>query len=390
MRLAALVVLVLSPQEEQIVLTNAKILSVSGEPIAKGAVVIRGGKIVAVAENVVFPEAKVVDLSGKVIIPGLIDAGCMLGVAGPANEDGDEVAPQVRIVDSLDPRSPDLARARQSGVTAAFIAPGNRGVIGGVASVVRTAGSSRAAMIVRESAAVKAAIGSMPSQGNFSPRGTAASFFARRPTTRMGVAWEFRKAFFDAGREPGDDPGKAVLAQALAGKLPVRIAASRLTDLETAIQIAEELGLTISFEEAQEAWKRADVLAKKNIPVLLRPSVVGGSGPSDGSEPRLDAFTLLAKAGVRTALLSTGDPRTEGLLPSVAFAVRHGASPADALRAVTLAPAEILGVADRMGSLQEGKDANLVVLSGAPHDLTTRVEKVMIDGRWVFGEKADK
>jgi imidazolonepropionase-like amidohydrolase len=392
--LICLAALVPAAQEEgsPIILTNARILTVSGEPIARGAVVVSGGKIVAVADNVVFPEAKVIDLSGKVIIPGLIDAGCMLGVAGPANEDGDEVAPQVRILDSLDPRSPDLARARQSGVTAAFVEPGNRGVIGGTASIVRTAGSSRAAMIVREAAALKAAIGPTPAQGNFSPRGTAASFFARRPTTRMGVAWEFRKAFFDAARDPGDDPAKAVLVQALAGKLPVRIAASRVTDLETAMQIADELGLSIAFEEAQEAYKRADAIAKKNIPVLLRPSV-NGTAPmyfGEQNEVRLDTFSLLMKAGVKTALLSTGDPRSEGLLPVIAFAVRHGASAAEALRAVTLTPAEILGVSNRMGSLEKGKDANLVVLSGEPHDVTTRVEKVMIDGRWVFGEKTDK
>jgi len=392
MRFIAALVLLLSPQEEQIVLTNAKILSASGEPIAKGAVVVSGGKIVAVVDNTVFPEAKVIDLSGKVIIPGLIDAGCTLGIAGPANEDGEEVAPQVRIADSFDPRSPDLARARQSGVTAAFVEPGNRGVIGGVASIVRTAGTSRTAMMVRETAAIKAVIGPTPTQGNFSPRGSAPTFFARRPTTRMGVAWEFRKAFFDAGRDAGDDPGKAVLAQALAGKIPVRIAASRQTDLETAMQIAEELGLSIVFEEAQEAHKRADFLAKKNIPVLLRPSV-NGFAPmwfGEQNEVRLDALSLLLKAGVKTALLSMGDPRSEGLLPAVSFAVRHGATPAEALRAVTLTPAEILGVADRMGSLEKGKDANLVVLSGEPHDVTTRVERVMIDGRWVFGEKAGK
>src|SRR5205085_5732021 len=138
----------------------------------------------------------------------------------------------------------------------------------GVASVIKTSGSSRAAMIVREEAALKAAVGPGPSQGNYSPRGGAATFFARRPTTRMGVAWEFRKAFFDARAlkdAAGEiDPGKGLLLQALAGKLPVRISASRVTDLETALQIADELGLTISFEEAQEAYQQAAVLAKKN------------------------------------------------------------------------------------------------------------------------------
>jgi imidazolonepropionase-like amidohydrolase len=383
--IAMLLALVLQTADDTIVLTNARILTVSGAE-AK-ALVISGGKIKELAGE---PPAgaRIVDLKGKVIIPGLIDAGCTLGIAGPTNEEGDEVAPQVRILDSLDPRSADLARARQGGVTAAFVAPGNRGVIGGLASVIKTAGPSRAAMIVREEAAMKAAIGPGPYQGNFSPRGTPATFFARRPTTRMGVAWEFRKAFFDARRygelHQEGDSGKDLLLKAMAGKLPVRIAATRVTDLETALSAAEELGLTIEFEEGQEAWKRADLLAKKKIPVLLRPSMLAAPPYSQGEpiEIRLDAFAILTKAGVKTALLSTGDQ----LLASVTFAVRHGVAPADALRAVTLTPAEILGVADRIGSLDAGKDADLVVLSGEPHDVTTRVEKVMIGGRWVFGD----
>jgi imidazolonepropionase-like amidohydrolase len=382
--------------EDIVLLANARILTGSGTEIAKGTVVVSRGKILDIVSDEkgqALPAGTVIDLAGKTLIPGLIDAGCTLGIAGAANEDGEEVAPQVRIVDSLDPKSPDLMRARQSGVTAAFVEPGNRGVIGGVASVIRTAGESRAALIVRAESALKGAIGPWPSQGNYPPRGGAATFFARRPTTRMGVAWEFRKAFLDAkaARESkeGVDPATGLLIQALEGKLPVRIAANRITDLETALQIAEELGLNVTLEEAQESWKCAAALAKKNVPVLLRP--VAGIVPMSGIEPvdvRLDALTVLNRAGVKTALLPAGGP--EGLLASVALAVRHGASSAEALRAVTLSPAEILGVAERMGSLDKGKDATLVVLSGPPHELTTRVDRVMIDGRWVFGEKVKK
>lgn len=397
-RLLALLLCLVPAQNagEVVVLTKARILPVSGAEIPEGMILISGGKILKIGVSLDVPEgAKTVDLAGKTVIPGLIDAGCTLGVAGPANEDGEEVAPQVRIADSLDPRSPDLERARRSGVTAAFVEPGNRGVIGGVASLIKTSGASRASMMVREEAALKAAIGPGPSQGNYSPRGGAATFFSRRPTTRMGVAWEFRKAFFDARRygeaRLGNDPGKDRLLLALAGKLPVRIAASRATDLETAIQIAEELGLTISFEEAQEAHLHAELLARKKIPVLLRPQVgTAAIGLNDGSELRLDTFTVLLKAGVRTALLSSGEQRSEGLLASVAFAVRYGAGRAAALRAVTLTPAEILGVSERIGSLEAGKDADLVVLSGDPADVTSRVERVMIGGLWVTGERAEK
>ncbi|MBI3856370.1 MAG: hypothetical protein HY293_11845, partial [Planctomycetes bacterium] len=217
-RVAALILILFAQQnEETIVLNHARLLTVSGEAV-EGPLIVVGGKISRIGGDLP-PGATVVDLAGKIVIPGLIDAGCTLGVAGPANEDGEEVAPQVRIVDSLDPRGVDLARARQSGVTAAFVEPGNRGVIGGVASLIRTSGRSRADMILRPEAALKAAIGPAPSQGNFPPRGGAASFFSRRPTTRMGVAWEFRKAFFDARKYADDhreeDPGKEVLLRAL-------------------------------------------------------------------------------------------------------------------------------------------------------------------------------
>src|SRR5689334_12859179 len=138
MTAALLLVLALAQESDEIVLKNARILTVSG-PEAKGFLVIANGKIKEIVEEAPAG-AKIVDLGGKIVIPGLIDAGCTLGIAGPTNEEGEEVAPQVRIVDALDPRSPDLARARQNGVTAAFVAPGNRGVIGGLASVIKTAG----------------------------------------------------------------------------------------------------------------------------------------------------------------------------------------------------------------------------------------------------------
>ena len=382
MRLGLAVLLALgSVDDEILILTNARIVCVTGETIDHGFMIIRDGKISELGGGTTPTKGRVLDLAGKVVIPGLINGASSLGVVGTTNEDGEEVAPQVRILDSFDPHSGELSRARQSGVTAAFIEPGNRGVIGGVASVVKTAGASRSAMIVRDEAAIKAAMGLAPAQGNFAPRGTAATFFTRRPTTRMGVVWEFRKAFFDARK--AQDP--AVMVKALGGTLGVRIAASRVTDIETALQTAEELHLQISLEEAQEAYKRVPLLASKKIAVFLRPAPPPAS--SEPEEFRPDTFTRLVRAGVATALLAPHD-KPEALLATVAFAVRDGATPAEALRAVTATPAELLGVAERIGSIEIGKDADLVVLSGAPHEVTTRVEKVMIDGRWVYGEKA--
>lgn len=290
-RLALLLLPCMLPAEDPdtIALINARIMPIQGEVIEKGVILVRKGKIVSVGAGTKVPEgATVIDVSGKTVIPGLVDGASAVGVQGPTNEDGEEVAPTVRILDSFDPESPDLARCRKSGITTALIEPGNRGVIGGLGAVVKTAGASRSAMTLRADAALKGAMGLAPAQGNMSPRGTAATFYARRPTTRMGVAWEFRKAFFDARKKEGKDPGSAILMKALSGALPVRISASRVTDLETALLIADELHLAIVFEEGQEAFKRADVLASRKIPVLLRP--VPSPATSEPEEFRLDTF----------------------------------------------------------------------------------------------------
>jgi imidazolonepropionase-like amidohydrolase len=227
-------------------------------------------------------------------------------------------------------------------------------------------------------------MGLAPAQGNFAPRGTSATFYTRRPTTRMGVAWEFKKAFADAARDP--QPG--ALQKTLAGTMTLRVSAARVTDLDTALQLADEFKLKLTLEEAQEAFKRAELLASRKIPVFLRP--VPPPATTEPEEYRLDTFTTLIRAGVQTALLPVSDQKSDSLMASVAFAVRHGATPAEALRAVTLTPAEILGVAGRVGSLAAGKDADLVVLSGPPHEITSRVEKVMIDGRWIHGEGIER
>lgn len=380
MNLLAILVLPLgcSQGDDAILLRGGRILVGDGREIEQGSVLISGGKIRAVGKDVEAPPgSRVLDVRGKTVTPGLIDANSAIG--GQRNEDGSEVTPEVRILDSVEADDRELRRARQSGVTCLFVGPGNRNVIGGLGAVIRTSGKTRAEITLREDAALKAALGSGPSAGNFPPRGTQATFFARRPTTRMGVVWEFRNAFFEARRSESGS-----LASALAGKLPVRISASRATDIEEALRLAEEFKLAIILDEAQEAWKLAPLIATRKVPALLRPTLAPGVS-GDGAEPRLDAFSLLAKAGVRVALLPAVDGDPDSLLTGAILAVKHGSSRADALRAITLGPAEILGVSDRVGSLDPGKDADLVVFSGDPLDATSRIELVLAGGRKVGG-----
>ncbi len=375
-----------APEEEAVLIRGGRILTLAGPDLVRGSVLIRGGKIAAVAEEMEVPEgARVVDAAGRVLMPGLVDAGPAGVPGGSVNEDGSEVTPLVRALDAVDLAAPFAARLRRSGVTTLFVGPGNRNVIGGLGAVVKTAAGPRTARILREDAALKGAIGSLPSSDNYPPRTAMPGFFGRRPTTRMGVEWEFRKAFEDVLRKTSagttlSNPER-VLARAARGELPVHVAASRATDLETALRLSRDLGFRLVIEEGHEAWKLADALASVKAAVLLRPTLHAGRQAPEGSETRLDAFARLREAGVQVALLPAGEDESGTLLVAAAFAVRHGAGREDALRAVTAVPAGILGVGDRVGTLEAGKDADLLVLSGDPLDVTTRVERVFVNGR---------
>ncbi|MBI4563490.1 MAG: amidohydrolase family protein [Planctomycetes bacterium] len=377
-----------SPQDsapETLAFKAARLIPVEGEEMAPAIMIVRNGKIDAVGSDVSIPEgAHVIDFGPSTLMPGLVDAGLTMWVDGEDNEEASEVTPGYRALDGLNAGARDFQRAVQTGVTTAFVAPGTRNVIGGLGVVLKMAGSSMRDRVLLEDAALKATIGSGPSRGNYPPRGRPpGNVYARRPTTRMGVSWIFRKAFLDAQSAGTEADG--VLARALRKQLPVRIAASRAMDIESAIYLADEFGLAVSFEEAEEAYRAIDLLVSRKIPVALRPTFQpSGLMSADGSEIRYDTFAALAAAGVPTALLAGGPGEGESLLRMAAFAVRYGASRAQALRAITRTPADMLGVGDRVGSIQPGKDADFLVLTGDPLDPTSRVERVFIGGRQVL------
>ena len=381
-----LLVLVLQalPDDGATLFKDARVVTGLGPELPKASVLVARGKIVRVAETIdAPPNARVLDLAGKVLMPGLVDAGSRLALSEAPNEEGREVTPSASALDAFEPGAPALRRAALSGLTTAYLGPGNRNVVGGVGAVVKTAGPDRLRPL-RERADLKTVLGAEPSAGNYPPRGGPATFFSRRPTTRMGVVWEFRKAFSDAreGRTAGSDA--EILGAALAGKLSVRVAAATATDLETALSLGADYGLVLVLEDGREAWKCAAALAARKIAVVLRPSLEPEPGP--GAESRPDALALLRAAGVETALAATGES-AESLLTAAAFAVKHGASRADAFRAITSTPARILGVADRVGAIEEGRDADLAVYAGDPLDPRSTVERVMVGGRFIAGDK---
>ncbi|MBK8979531.1 MAG: amidohydrolase family protein [Planctomycetes bacterium] len=380
------------------VFRGARIHPVSSPPIADGTIVVTGGRIAAVGgADVQIPSgATIVDLAGLVVTPGLVDASTTLGVPDiDLNEQGEEVTPQLRIADVLDPASRDFVAARRFGVTTVQVDPGNRNVIGGLGVVVKTVGDTLAQMLVKDESGLRLTMGAEPSSGNRAIRGgTPVGIYYRRPTTRMGVVWETRQAFYaakaylerktDPDTPPellGTDPGLEVLARALRGEVVVHTTARAEQDIRTALRLMDEFGYKALLEEATEAWRVVDELAEKGIPVLLAaPSRLAAA---DGAEVRYHTLNVLAQRGVSFAICSGAGDAPLPLIHEAMFAVRNGLAPAKALEAITLRPAEILAVADRVGSLQPGRDADLVVWTGDPLDPTTRVHAVYIGGREV-------
>lgn len=382
-----MIALLLLIQEPATVYRVGRLIPVASEEIRGAWISVEGGKIKAFGPLPPPEGARVVDLGEAVCMPGLVDAGTPADVLPAPNEESSEITPDLRALRLLDPSAHGLRRLRRDGVTTYAVSPGSRNVIGGLTGVVKLRDGTVEAMTLREEAALHAAMGRDPAMGNFSPRFGTPTLYARRPTTRMGVAYEFRRAFLKAAeRSPDPDPAAAVLVRCLDKKLPVRVSARRATDIETALQLAAELGLTVQIDGGQEAHLRIELLAARKVPVIFRPTVgtdrVRGAEDSD---VRLTTFGRLVGAGLAVAIVGQGTEESEGARAMAARLVRAGADRAAALKALTLWPAELLGVADRVGAIAPGRDADLLFLSGDPLQMTSDVIGVLIDGTPVDG-----
>ena len=388
-------------QQDVTAFTNARVVAGGKPAMAAATLVIANGKIVALgaSDKVTLPEgATVVDCEGKTITPGLIDASFMAGLNGEdANEQSDEVTPHLRILDSLDPADPMFRRARRDGVTTAHVMPGTMNVIGGLGCVIKTAGDDPDAMLVKQDASMRIVMGSEPSMRNRAPRGgRVESMYYRRPTSRMGVVWAVRRAFFDAQEamqktrgapdQGRPSPGVEVLTQVLEGKLTAVTTARSEQDLRTALRLADEFGYRTVLDEAQDAYMLVDEIATQKATVMLgAPSAtaVSGGGSRDGASPRSGTVRALANKGVKFVITTGTNSRRLPLIREAMFAARNGLGPQQALDAITIEPAKLLGVDDRIGSLAPGKDADLVIWSQDPLDPAAVAESVYIDGKSV-------
>lgn len=372
-------------QAQTIAITGGTVFPVSGPKIERGTVVMSGGKIVAVGASVAVPAgATVIDASGKWVTPGLIhgNANAGGGVAGlfaysEQSKQG-EVNPSFNLAEGIDPAAITIPIARTGGITTGILTP-NGSFFPGMAVAIDLAGDRSDQMIARSPAALMLNLTDASKRAG----GGARSGTLARIRKLFADALEFdrRRLEFKRGatQEFSAPPAELeALLPALRGTLPVFVNANRRIDVENVLKLAREYRLKIILGGAIEGWQVASAIAAANVPVVLEPN---RDIPSfDGLGARLDNVTLLREAGVKV-IIAQGDPGGErSLRYSAGNAVRNGVSWDDALKAVTLWPAEAFGLA-QYGSLEAGKVANVVIWSGDPFEFSSAAEKVFIRGR---------
>ena len=378
-------------------LVNAHVVPVEGDPF-DGTVLVEDGRITALGADVAAPEgAEVVDAQGRWVLPGLIDAHVHLGVweegegwAGQdTNEMTDPVMAAARALDGINPREQGFDDALSGGITSVNVNPGSGNPIGGLTVALKTYGRYVDEMVLRSPSGLKAALGENPKRVYGDQKKT--------PSTRLGVALILRKAFTEA-RNYAEKSAKATkdgeyteghlvnqaLVQVLNREIPWRQHCHRADDIATAIRIAEEFGYQLVLDHGTESYLVADLVAEKGVPVLYGPLIVSRS-KVEVRERTPSAPGILDRAGVQVSIINDHPVvPIEHLITQVALAVKEGMDRDAALRSVTINPATVMGVADRVGSLAVGKDADLVLWSGDPIDLQSRALRVWIEGREVY------
>ncbi|SPF47994.1 Amidohydrolase, imidazolonepropionase [Candidatus Desulfosporosinus infrequens] len=387
---------------KKLLIKNGQIKTMTGREFA-GNILIEGTKIVALGEDLeqeVPADTVIIDALGCLVLPGFIDAHCHVGIGEEIyrwegedfNEMTDPVTPDMRAIDGINPEDEGFRDARMGGVTAVFTGPGSGNVIGGTGVVMKTAGKIVDKMIVRDPAGLKVAFGENPKQVYGEQK--------KMPMTRMGTAALLRQALVDAqvyrdkleegktdpDKIPERDLGLETLLLVINRQIPLRAHAHRADDIMTAIRIAREFDVDLVLEHCTDGHKIAEELAELGYPAVIGPLLTNRS-KVELKDKSFRTPGILARAGVKVAIMTDHSVTPIEQLPlCAALACKAGMDIEDALRAITINSAEILGVSDRIGSLEVGKDADIVIWSEHPFILTARPLYVIIDGKVVNPE----
>jgi imidazolonepropionase-like amidohydrolase len=381
-----------------IAITGGRVVPVDGDPVDGGTVLVTDGKITAVGSDVQVPDdAQVVDATGSWVVPGFVEAHAHMGVheeaEGWAGQDTNEMTDpngaRMRALDAINPADEGFRDALAGGVTTAVVKPGSGNPIGGQTVALKMWGRMVDEMLLKQPASVKSALGENPKRVYGDQK--------KLPSTRQGVAAVIRDALtkaqdYKARRDRAAEKGEPferdntceVLVRVLDGELPWSQHSHRADDIATAMRLQEEFGYRLILNHGTEAHLLADVIAERDIPVVIGPLFTTRS-KVELRNRHLRNPGLLAKAGVRIAI-TTDHPVVpiNFLVHQATLAVKEGLDRDEALRALTINPATIMGLDDRVGSLTPGKDADVVIWSGDPLDVMSRAQRVFVNGREVY------
>ncbi|MDY3976446.1 MAG: amidohydrolase [Eubacteriales bacterium] len=381
-----------------LLLKNGNVMTMAG-PAFVGDVAIENGKIVAVGQSLSYSDAEVRDVTGMTVMPGIVDPHCHIGMwedaMGFEGADGNEctnpITPELRAIDAINPYDRCFEEAVAGGVTTCVTGPGSANVIGGQFVAIKTYGDSVEDMVLRFPVAVKAAFGENPKRVYNGKNQT--------PSTRMATAALMRKALIEAQeyneklergkadpeKMPERNLGKEILARVIRRELPMKIHAHRADDILTAIRICREFKLRYTLDHCTEGYlitdKLKEALSEDCEGIIVGPLLTDRS-KIELKNLSFKAPKVLEQAGIEYAMMTDHPVTPEQYLPiCTAVAVREGASEEGALKAITINAAKITGIADRVGSIEVGKDADIAVFSGHPFDFRSRCVLTLVNGK---------
>ena len=356
-------------------------------------ILVDNGKIVKIEKDIEEVVGyDVVDATNKYIYPGFVEAHSHIGLDGFArgyeghdyNEMNDIVSPQLRAIDGINPMDEAFKLSAEAGVTSVATGPGSANVLGGTFVAIKTVGTRVDDMVIKDNIAMKCAFGENPKRvykdkGNSSRMSTAAKL---REMLFKAKEYKNKKelANGDISKLPSFNMKLEALIPVLNKEMPLKVHAHQANDIFTAIRIAKEFDLKITLEHVTEGHLIIDELVKENLPLAV--------GPTFGQPTKFEVHNktwetpgLLANAGCKVSIITDSAVTPQWHLPLCAgFAVRAGMKPFDALQAITINPAKHIGIEDRVGSIEIGKDADIVIANGSPFELNTKIEQVFING----------
>lgn len=359
-------------------------------------ILVEEGKIKAIGKELKAPEgSRIVDAEGLSVYPGFVEAHGHIGLDGYGigyegmdyNELNDIISPQMRGIDGVKAMDPALPKAAAAGVTCVCVGPGSANVLGGTFTAIKTVGKRVDDMVVRDGVAMKCAFGENPKR----------VYRDKKDSSRMTTAALLRETLFkareymekkeaageDISKRPAFDIKLEALLPVLKKEIPLKAHAHATEDIFTALRIAREFDVKITLEHVTEGHLIVEELAKENVPLAVGPTLTSASK----FELRNKSWTtpgVLAAAGCQVSIITDSPVIPQEYLPLCAgLAVQAGMDPFAALQAITINPARHAGIADRVGSLEVGKDADIVITDGCPFEVSTKVKYVFIDGNEV-------